>query len=472
MYARRAGLLILVGMLALWGCAVRRYQAAPIVPSETASRLQERTLDDPGLRDFLQRNLGQRLTAWPLQTWNLGTLTLAALYFNPAMDSARARVAAAQAAIITAGAKPNPVLDFAAGVPSPYLLTLDLVVPIETAGKRGYRVQSARSLGQAAQFDLADTVWNVRSRVRAALLDYLLTSRTLDQLRAEEQIRTQQVDLLQQRFAVGEIASPDLNLVRIELSKVHLTISNSEGQLQRAKAALAASIGIPGAALQNTHFAWPGLEFLPAVESFSPQEIQRAAVLNRLDVRRALAQYAAAEANLQLEIARQYPDVSVGPGYTYEERNSFFEPAVSITLPLFNRNQGPIAEAEAARREAASTFIERQAQVIAESQQALALYKAAVKEFTEANETLQRLQGEQEQIVRSAVSVGEEDRLTLNGIQLESLVASRARLDALNHALTTLGQLEDAVQRPLAGDGFPMSPDSPALTNVPEESKR
>src|SRR5207245_732636 len=148
-------------------------------------------------------------------------------------------------------------------------------------------------------------------------------------------------------------------------------ISTAEGQLAEAKAALAGAIGIPVAGLQGFDFSWPDLDSPPSADSLSPQEIQRDAVLNRLDVRRALAQYAAAEADLQLEISKQYPDVQIGPGYTYEEKNSFFTLGLSTTLPIFNRNQGPIAEGEARRKGAAATFLEKQAQVIAGSERAL-----------------------------------------------------------------------------------------------------
>jgi hypothetical protein len=71
---------------------------------------------------------------------------MAALYFSPTLDAARARVAEAEAAIVSAGARPNPSLGISPGIRSPYLFSLEFAVPIETAGKRGYRVESARSL--------------------------------------------------------------------------------------------------------------------------------------------------------------------------------------------------------------------------------------------------------------------------------------------------------------------------------------
>ncbi len=473
MYSIRKLGLYLFAALILLGCAARRYQPAPIVSTETASRLETRNLADPGLHAFVEKNVGHTVAPWPPKTWDSAMLYLAALYFSPALDAARARVGESQAAIVTAGARPNPSLSITPGIPSPYLFNLDFSVPIETAGKRGHRIQTARSLDQAARFDLADSAWKVRSGVRIALLNYLLAARSLDLLRSEETIRGEQVNILQQRFSVGEIPRPEVDLSRIELSKAHLAINTVEGQLAEAKAALAASIGIPVAGLQGLDFSWTDLDSPPSAESLSPEEIQQDAVLNRLDVRRSLAQYAATEADLQLEISKQYPDLQIGPGYTYEERNSFFVIGFSTTLPLFNRNQGPIAEAEARRKEAAAAFREKQAQVIAGGERALAPYTAALKELAEVDQSLSKLQDSQLQMMQQAVRLGEEDRLSLNGVQIQSAVLARVRLDALARAQNALGELEDAVQRPLdPGNAFSITPESPALSKLSKESNR
>ena len=248
-----------------------------------------------------------------------------------------------------------------------------------------------------------------------------------------------------------------------------MAINTTEGQVAEAKASLAAAVGIPVAGLQEAQFSWPGMDSPPSADSFSPETIQRDAVLNRLDVRSALAQYAAAEAGLQLEIAKQYPDINIGPGYTYEEGKSYFTVGFSTVLPLFNRNQGPIAEAEARRQQAAAAFLETQADVIAKSERALAAYTAALKELAEV-EYLVNLQESQQRTMQQAVRVGEQDRLTLEDINIQSSLSARARLDALAHAQKALGDLEDAVQRPLAlGDEFPINPESAVLKNLTKE---
>ncbi len=84
-------------------------------------------------------------------------------------------------------------------------------------------------------------------------------------------------------------------------------------------------------------------------------DAQREAVFHRADLLASLAEYAAAESALQLEVARQYPDIHLGPGYTYDTgTNKIGFGLAGITLPVFDQNQGGIAQAEAKRKEAAA----------------------------------------------------------------------------------------------------------------------
>src|SRR6266481_1732668 len=219
MNAIRKTLAPLIGVLLLTGCAVQRYQPAPIVASATASAFASRNLADSGLQSFEEQNLGHPLSWWPPKTWDLQTLSLAALYFHPALESARARVAGTEAALVTAGARPNPSLSIAPGIPTPYLLTLDFAFPIETAGKRRHRMEVARNLDQAARFDLADSAWTVRGGVRSALLKYLLASQTLELFRSEAEVRKDQVNILEQIFSAGETPRQTVDLARIEIGR-------------------------------------------------------------------------------------------------------------------------------------------------------------------------------------------------------------------------------------------------------------
>ena len=76
---------------------------------------------------------------------------------------------------------------------------------------------------------------------------------------------------------------------------------------------MAAALGVPHAALKGKSFAWPELETPPALPALSLETAQTAGLLNRIDLRGLLAEYAAAEASLKREVASRYPDVTLGP---------------------------------------------------------------------------------------------------------------------------------------------------------------
>jgi outer membrane protein TolC len=350
-------------------------------------------------------------------------------------------------------------------------LTLDFAIPIQTAGKRGYQILQARNLSEATRFNLAKTAWKVRSAVRTALLNNLVAVRSLDQIRSQENVLSDRVQLLEKRLAVGEISRPEVDLARIDLANTQLAILSDESQITQTEAALAAAIGVSVPALNGVQFSWPEFENPPSPDSLASEGTQREAVLNRLDVRQALANYAAAEAGLQLEIARQYPDVQIGPGYTYEEKNSFFTVGLSTTLPIFNRNQGPIAEAEARRRGGAANFLATQARVIAETEAASARYSGAWKELAETKALL-KLHGDRVRLAENAFKAGESGPLPLSGELLQRALAAGAEVAALYRTQIALGSLEDAIQRPLEpGDIPPLGPQSPALKDHAKEIK-
>lgn len=454
-------------LLMVCGCAPYKYHPAPVSPPALAHQLEARKLDDAALRAWMQKETGFHPSTWPLRSWNLRDLTLVAFYFNPALKVARARVAEADAAIITAGQKPNPSVSAHLGgetLPSsPWLAGLGFSLPIETAGKRGYRITEAQRLADVARWNLATAAWIVRAQVRSALVEYLAAQRNLGLLQNEERVRSEQVKLLEQRLAVGMIPRPEVDLARIQQTQTLLAVRTAEGRQDQARVSLAAAIGVPVTALNSVQVAWPEFDDLPSIASLTPSQIQEDAVLSRLDIRQALAQYAAADAALRLEAARQYPNLDLGPSWAYEEGAHLFSLDAGSVLPIRNQNQGPIAEAKARREEMAANFVSVQTAGIAASEQALAKYKSALSEMAQARQLLQQSRA-QEQATQKALDSGQSDRVALNGTQLQTAVNALAQLNALDKAQQAMGALENAVQRPLLpGDIQSLSPASPLL---------
>src|SRR5215472_10521794 len=157
--------LVLAGLL-LTGCA--RFEPQPLHPDQSAAQLEQRTLQDPGLKDFLEQTLGRQLSPWPQPAWSFDQLTQAALYFHPSLEVARAQWRAARGGEVTAAQRPNPTLTLLPGYnssmlsPSPWLPLGYVDIPIETAGKRSHRRAQAAHLAEAARLNLASTAWQVR----------------------------------------------------------------------------------------------------------------------------------------------------------------------------------------------------------------------------------------------------------------------------------------------------------------------
>src|SRR5262249_18362260 len=142
----------------------------------------------------------------------------------------------------------------------------------------------------------------------------------------------------------------------------------------------------------------------------STQEVRRQALLNRADLLASLAEYEATQAALQLQIAKQYPDIHLGPGYQYDQGDHKVTLALTAELPILNQNQGPIAEAEAHRNEAAARFLALQAKVIADIDRAVASYQAAQTNLTTL-EALGREHKRRNAMVEAQLRAGAADRL-------------------------------------------------------------
>src|ERR1700728_3696537 len=97
---------IIVGTFLVAGC--RHYQTQTASPEQTAAPWESRRLSRPGRRNFLDENAGHEIQNWPRKNWDLNSLTLAAFYFHPSLEVARAQWLVAVAGEKTAGCGPHP----------------------------------------------------------------------------------------------------------------------------------------------------------------------------------------------------------------------------------------------------------------------------------------------------------------------------------------------------------------------------
>ncbi len=434
-------------------------------PPHSEQQFRARSLSDAGLAQFLKRQ------DWPPSKLQLRDLYAVALYFSPDLDVARAHLRTAQAAIVTASTRPNPSLAIGGGYTnapeSPVVFYFTPSMILETGGKRVLRTLAAAKLAEAARVEVDATEWRVFSRIRAAWINYAMALRSVDVLNDEIAARNEAIAILNKRLAVGEIGRPEVETARAGLIAVQVEARAAATAVGEAEANLAAATGLPALPAVDTATLPETLADLPMAG------VQTAGLLHRADVRRSLLEYAAEEAALQLEIAKQRPDIQLSPGYNFDEGHHKITFGPGFEIPVFNRNKGPIAEAEARRLEAEARFNALQAEAIGEMEAALARYKGARTELNDADRTLAAIGKSRLAAMQRAVDAGEEDRLSLANLKVENAVAARARLEAERRLQGAFGALDDAVQQPLE-PGTPL-PDVmskvPAPTTTPETKK-
>lgn len=436
-----------VAVSGLAGCA--RFHDRPLSAEKSQADFEARSLADAGLKSFLETNHVNG--DWPRQAWDFNALTLVALYYHPDLDVARAQLAGAKAGQVMAGARPNPTVSVGpqynttTTIPSPWIVTPSLDIPIETAGKRGYRLAQAAHLSDAARFNLAATAWQVRSRVRKSLLALYVAGESEALLQKQEAIQARSVELLEGQFKAGAVSPFEVTHSRVALNQTRFALHDAEKLAATARVQLAESLGLPPAALDGVTLNFDEFKQFPG--DVPDAAARRQALVNRADILGALAEYAASQSALQLEVAKQYPDVHLNPGYEYDQGDNKWGVGLSLELPVLNQNWGPIAQAEAKRAESAAKFNALQARVLSEIEQAVAGYRASVKKAGAA-ESLNRELEKQLRTAQGMLDAGEISRVELAQRQLELSTAALAQLDALIKAQESLGALEDALQSP------------------------
>jgi cobalt-zinc-cadmium efflux system outer membrane protein len=434
----------------LFGCA--SFHDEPLSPSQTASGFEARTLTSGKLKSYIESNLHREVVPWPPLSWDFTMLTLAAFYYHPDLDVARARWQVREAGVVTAGGRPNPFVGFTPqfhanpGGLSPWSLFFSSDFPVETAGKRGYRIAEAAHLSEAARLDIAEAAWQVRSRLRKSLLDLYTARKTEQILNRQTALRREIADVAEKRLAVGEESRLALLQAGIALDETRLLLAGARKERAAARAHVAAAVGLPGNALDGALISFGFLKEIPP--RLPSEDVRREALTSRPDILARLSEYEASQSELQLQIAKQYPDIHLGPGYAWDQGDNEWSLGFSVELPVFNRNEGPIAEARARCKEAAAKFVALQAKVIGEVEGVAAGYTAALKKLEDAD-SLMRSREKRYKAAEAMFKAGEEDRLSVLLAQLELSSSEQLRLENLVAVQQSLGSLEDAMHRPL-----------------------
>jgi outer membrane protein TolC len=362
-----------------------------------------------------------------------------------------------------------PGYDTTHSVPSPWLPAVSFDLPMETAGKRAHRLAAAGHLSESARLNLATVAWQVRSHLRSSLVDLAAAQQRDALLQEQVSFQEQIVERLDQQVQAGAIASSETAPFRVALQKLRLDRAEAQSRRVEARVRVAEALGVPAGALDVAQLSVDLLTLPHTAADLTSAEIRRAALQNRTDILGALSEYAAAQATLQLEIAKQYPDVHLNPGYQFDMGDNKWSLGITFELPVLNQNQGPIAEAVARRTETAARFNALQAGVLAEIERTVEVFRIAEKNAVTLT-ALAETQARRRDSVEAQLRAGATDQLDLLNAQAESAASQLVRLEGQAKLQQAVGAMEDAVQRPLDADTAPpgtvLGPENPSAARV------
>lgn len=435
------------------GCATQQYQPTPLDPADNAQQFRDQRLDSPALADFVTA-LNPDRTDWPPQRWDERSLFLAALFHHPDFAVQRAEWRARQAEGETAARRPPPGVQLQTEYDtdpeeqgaSHWSLGGLLNLTFEAPGKRDARIAAARARVDAARQQLGHSAWQLRERVLRRYVEWQDRSTRVRLAALQRLAADQATTLLVERQRAGVTGGLEVSVMRLRDQRARLEEVAARNEVITARMGLASAMGVPTGAIEaiRNRLGKPA-ENLPTVDE---RRLRRSALTGRYDLQRELAAFAAADADLRGAVAAQYPDVTLAPGFIYDQGDAIWLLEASWMLLLRGYNDGPIAAARARRDAAAARFRALQARVIGDLDQAVAHYRGQRRVLETANKLLAE-QRDYESEVRQRHAAGYVDRLDLLTAQIETLAARRARLDAWRNALLARARLETTAQTTL-----------------------
>lgn len=364
-------------LLGISGASCQSYAPAPVDLSEHALRFSARLPDEEALRAFLAA-----LRAEPAHhaTPSEAFPTIAdgvqrdearwvALLLNPDLAVARLEAGIAGASAENAGLLDDPSLNGSVGrvlesTATPWLLSASIGITLPLSGRLGLEADLADErfvlartearLAEARALDDIDRAW-VRwsaSTLRAEIVEDLLLALTDLESIAQRLSDAGALTRIEARVFTMERLSRAAESIRIraEVATGALELLRSMGLPPTSKLRLIPSLAVP--------------------DLIEDDAARRERLLGGRTVLRAERQHQVAERELELEVAEQWPDLTLYPGWQDEDGQPRGVLGFSLPLPLWNANARAIAEARARRLVAAQVMrsaLERSMQDLAQS---------------------------------------------------------------------------------------------------------
>ncbi len=302
----------------------------------------------------------------------------------------RSNLTIADAQIVTARLRPNPVLSLdgdhldllgtgfnGRNVAGPPEASARVDFVFERGGKRQYRVAVAEQARAVARLQLLNTIRTLMLEVQNVCVEVLLAKANLALARENLRAFNNIVQVNEARVQAGDLAVVEMERVRIAALQFENEVDKSEASLLQARTKLQTMLG---RSIASEAFDVVG-EFRRDSQPVKMEEIFQQALTFRPDYQALRLNQARSVAELRLQIAQGTVDYTIGAEYRRQEgvngRGNSLGFFLSVPLPVFNRNQGEIERAQREQEQLAAKIRALEAEIRAEVRNALQQYTTA-----------------------------------------------------------------------------------------------
>jgi len=292
--------------------------------------------------------------------WTFNQVIATTLTSDPRLKVGKEDIRQAQAEYVTSSLLPNPDLtvegaalpyrrlergDYTGGPPE---LNFQVEFPIDwfLFAKRKAEMNSARWEVHQAQAEYADLIRERIMETAIVFYDVLAAKAMLNIVRQDTELLIRLEAVAKEGVTAGGLPAVEWKRIRLELMQSRQELIEAEKELDVLKAQLRSQFGSTD---YDPSFDITGSLDVPAVLDLMPLEAAFAtARQNRPDIRALRMGVSKAQADVLIEKRNVYPDVTLGAGMgreyavlMEEEKNyNNWGIGLTVTIPLFDRNQG------------------------------------------------------------------------------------------------------------------------------------
>ena len=358
----------LIIILIISGCSYIPFNKKNIETKEITELIKKSDIYNEDFSQFLITQ-GFNDDELPIKNWGLKELIYAQQFFNPELKTAKMKWEMVKTNEVIANLRPASSIGLEIGREttnkelSKKIFGGNFSFTIESANKRLIRYELALNKSQLALIDYQITNWKLRLNLFNKLLDFIENQEFIRLSKDELRLKQSVMNMMKKRLEAGIVSQIDLDMKTIEFNKKNQELLELQMEQALIRNQVASLIGL---SIQKFNLITLNAKNITSLldditvsylKDKELIELQEISLTKRLDLRKALSNYAIAEAKLKLEIANQYSDYNFTPAYIYEFGTRIWSLGIDSIINSASRNKAFITKAKKFRDLEASKVI-------------------------------------------------------------------------------------------------------------------